>query len=164
MMEVFVLVERKAGIVKKILCTILGLLLAYCVLGMFVGATAVYMSLGSIIGCILWFVVRTCKEYEYSYFDGEVRFTKIKNKSRRKKIGVYNMDETLMIAPSGDRSVSNYENGSKIKVRNLTSGRKDAKVYVMVTKGANGQELIRFEPDEKILDAISRKYAQKVRR
>ena len=69
-----------------------------------------------------------------------------------------------MIAPSGDRSVYNYENESKYKVRNLTSGDKEAKVYTMVTKGENGTELVKFEPDEEFLNAICRKYAQKVRR
>lgn len=163
-MEVFILVEKKPSLARKVVSAVLIVLLAYCVLGMVVGATAAYMSFAAIIACILWFVKKRYTEYEYSFFDGDMRFTKIINKSKRKKGVLYNMDETVMIAPSGDRSVYNYENGTGMKVRDFTTGNKDAKVYVMVAKGQQGMELVRFEPDEELLDAICRKYAQKVKR
>lgn len=38
-------------------------------------------------------------EFEYSYFDGELRFAKIKNKSRRKRLGIYSMESVAAIAP-----------------------------------------------------------------
>jgi hypothetical protein len=74
------------------------------------------------------------------------------------------MDEVVIIAPAGDRSVYNYENDSKCKVRDLTSGDPEAKVYTMVAKGEKGMELVKFEPDEEILGEICKKYAQKVKR
>ena len=72
------------------------------------------------------------------------------------------MDNILVIAPEGDRSVYNYENDVQAKKRNLATGKKDAKVYVMVAKRESGIEIIRFEPDEKYLDAVCMKYPQKV--
>ena len=37
---------------------------------------------------IVWFVLMgNSKEFEYSYFDGEVRFAKVLNKNRRKSLG-----------------------------------------------------------------------------
>ena len=162
-MEVFMLVEKKKGALSYILFSLLAGLTVLFVFGtLFI--SPILFTIAILFGVFAWLIKRSCTEYEYSYFDGDVRFTKIKNKSRRKKIGLYVMDETILIAPSGDRSVYNHENNNSYKVRDLTSGNKDAKVYIMVTKGENGMELIKFEPDEQILDAICRKYAQKVKK
>jgi hypothetical protein len=117
-----------------------------------------------VFGFLAIFTMRRCVEFEYSYFDGELRMTKILNKSRRKKIALYNMDEVVLIAPAGDRSVYNHENNSAYKVRNLTSGDPEGKIYVMVAKGEKGMELIKFEPDEEFLSEICKKHAHKVKK
>ena len=70
--------------------------------------------------------------------------------------------EILVIAPEGDKSLYHYENDAQARKRNLTSGQRDRKVYVMVAKTENGMELTRFEPDEKYLNAVCIKYPQKV--
>lgn len=163
MYEVFVLVEKKRSVLMQFLtvfCLVLTLLSVLATILLI----PLFMTFALLFGVLTWFFKTRCAEYEYSYFDGEVRFAKILNKSRRKRIGIYSMDEVLMIAPSGDRSVYNYEKNSNLEVKNLTSGNKDAKVYIMVAKGASGQELIKFEPDEKFLDAVCVKYAQKVKK
>ena len=72
------------------------------------------------------------------------------------------MDDVLLIAPIDDRSAYKYVNDSKIRVRNLNSGQKDANVYVMVAKNEGALEMVKFEPDEKYLDAVCTKYGQKV--
>ena len=72
------------------------------------------------------------------------------------------MDYVQTIAPIEDRSLHNSLKNPNIKVRDLTSGDKSAKVYGILINIEEGQELIKFEPDEKILDAIGMKYGQKV--
>jgi hypothetical protein len=162
-MEKFMLVEKKKNFASKALQGA-NILLAVVMLLLTVIGGSIFIVFACIFGFLAFFIARRFIEFEYSYFDGEVRFTKIMNKSRRKKIAFYHMDETVLIAPAGDRSVYNYENDSKLKVRNLTSGEPEARVYVMVTKGEKGMELVKFEPDEEILGEICKKYAQKVKK
>ena len=99
-------------------------------------------------------------EYEYTYFDGDLRFAKIKNKAKRKKIADINMEDVVILAPKGDRGVYKYENDKNLKCINLTSGRADAKVYELIVKNEEGFMRIEFEPDEEILNAMMVKYAR----
>lgn len=161
-MEKFTLVEKKKSLLSKLLQGVFIILSVVTIMLALLGNPLFFLF--ACVFVFAFFMTKRCIEFEYSYFDGEVRFAKIINKSRRKKIGFYQMDETILIAPEGDRSIYNYENDSKTKVRNLTSGDPEAKVYAMVTKGEKGMELVRFEPDEEILGEICKKYAQKVKR
>ncbi len=99
-------------------------------------------------------------EFEYTYFDGDLRFAKIKNKAKRKKIADINMEDVVILAPKGDRGVYKYENDKNLKCINLTSGRADAKVYELIVKNEEGFMRIEFEPDEEILNAMMVKYAR----
>ena len=99
-------------------------------------------------------------EFEYTYFDGDLRFAKIKNKAKRKKIADINMDDVVILAPKGDRGVYKYENDKNLKCINLTSGRADAKVYELIVKNEEGFMRIEFEPDEEMLNAMMVKYAR----
>ena len=103
-------------------------------------------------------------EFEYSYFDGELRFAKIKNKSRRKRLGIYSMESVAAIAPAGDRSVYNYENGNEIKKIDYTSGQKDVPYYDIVIKSPDENVLIKAELDDKFLTEVEKKYRSKVKR
>ena len=99
-------------------------------------------------------------EFEYTYFDGDLRFAKIRNKAKRKKIADINMEDVVILAPKGDRGVYKYENDKNLKCINLTSGRADAKVYELIVKNEEGFMRIEFEPDEEILNAMMVKYAR----
>ena len=163
MFEVYVLVEKKKSVILSffsVFSYVMGALSALAVvLGIyFFVPTAVF-------GIILGFFLQTRRyEFEYSYFDGEVRFAKIINKANRKKLPGYNMAEVIAIAPIGDASVAQYEKDSKVTVRKLQSGYANRKLFVMVAKGEKGVELVYFEPDDKYLDAVCVKYGYKVRR
>ena len=162
-MEKFMLVEKKKNFASKALPGA-AILLAVVMLLLTVIGGSIFIVFACILGFLAFVIARRFIEFEYAYFDGEVRLAKIINKSTRKKIAFYHMDEVVIIAPAGDRSVYNYENDSKCKVRDLTSGDPEAKVYTMVAKGEKGMELVKFEPDEEILGEICKKYAQKVKR
>lgn len=161
MMEVYVLVERKKN----------PLIVFASILGMVLGGLLFLLSCYSpfffpfgialaLVGFAMIFFLN--KEYEYSYFDGEVRFAKIMNKSRRKRLRVLSMDEVIVLAPAGDRSVYKYENDRMVKVIDYTSGKKGCPCYDMVAAKGNSCIMIQFEPDEKYLDAVCVKYGQKV--
>lgn len=162
MFEVFVLVPvRKPFWVK--LASVVSLLLG--VASMLLACGNMFFTVLFIVFALLWYVLtfQAYMEYEYSYFDGEVRFARIMNKSHRKTLEVYNMNDVVTIAPAGDRSVYNYENDNKVKVKDYTSHKKGTPCYDLVIKKDSGSTLlIKYEPDDEYLDAVQVKYAQKV--
>ena len=99
---------------------------------------------------------------EDTYFDGDFRFAKIINKQKRKELIGYDIENVIIIAPKGDRGLYQYENNPQVKIRDLSSGRKNAKCYVLVAKTEENYQMTIFEPDEKYLDAVCIKYRQKV--
>ena len=113
---------------------------------------------------VIWylFAFRSEVEYEYTYYDGDLRFAKIRNKAKRKKIAYLSMDDVLTIAPKGDRSIYKYENDRSVTVKNIASGNAGAKLYEAVCKGENGITRYEFEPDEDMLNAIMVKYPRSV--
>lgn len=161
MFEVYVIVEKQKSLVMKFLsalCVVIGAYLVYFALGgwiLYMVSAVLFIGLG-------WFLYTRRVEYEYSYFDGDFRFAKIINKQKRKELKGYDAENVLIIAPKGDRSLYQYENGNQIKVRDFSSGKKDAKIYGMVAKTQAGDQLTWFEPDEEYLDAVCIKYGQKV--
>ena len=161
MFEVYVIVEKQKSLVTKFLsalCVVIGTYLAFFALRgliLFMVSAILFIGLG-------WFLYTRNIEYEYSYFDGEFRFARITNKQRRKELPGYDAKNVLIIAPKGNRSLYQYENGQQIKVRDLSSGKPDAKLYGMVVNTQAGTHLVWFEPDEEYLDAVCIKYAQKV--
>ena len=159
-MEVYVLVPVRrtfAGIFLGVLMLVLAVLslLGSCV-------TIFTLPFVFVFGG-LWYLImfQLNKEFEYSYFDGELRFAKVTNKSRRKALGSCTMDDVIQIAPAGDRSVSQYEREG-VKVIDYTSHDKDTAYYDMVLKKEGETLLIKFEPDDKYLEAVEFKYRQKV--
>lgn len=160
MMEVFVLVPRKKNIILQFV-------------GMFFLVLGVVMIVLSLLGAFIlmplavpalaigYFMNKRYNEYEYSYFDGDVRFAKITNKNKRKTLPGYNMEDVLVLAPIDDRSLHQYLNAEGVKIRDLTSGNPKAKVYGMVVR-SEGTVLVKYEPDEAYLNAVCVKYRHKV--
>jgi hypothetical protein len=118
----------------------------------------------AILFALLWYFLgfRSDTEFEYTYYDGDLRMAKIRNKSRRKNLLNVSMDDVVVIAPRGDRSVYQYENDRNLPCKNFSSGEPGAKVYELVCKGDKGFRRYEFEPDEEMLDAIMVKYARLV--
>ena len=85
---------HKAGMIAFFVLTCLCL-----VLSMFV--SPVMFLVPTIIFGVIWylFAFRSEVEYEYTYYDGDLRFAKIRNKAKRKKIAYLSMDDVLTIAP-----------------------------------------------------------------
>lgn len=160
-MEVYVLIPVRKSF-ATVFMAVLSMVLALLSLLLTCAGVQVFAALVVIFG-VLWyfFAFRSNKEFEYSYFDGDVRFAKVMNKSRRKSLGSCSMEEVIQIAPAHDSSVHRYEEDKTIRVKDYTSHtQKD--YYVMIIQKAGNTSLIKFEPDEKYLDAIEIKYRQKL--
>lgn len=111
-----------------------------------------------------WGTFRTGLEYEYTYFDGDLDFDKIRAKSKRKHILSIHMDNVTSIVPENDPSLYNIHQNSGAKIVDVSSRKPDRKVYEIVHQDAGVTTCIRFEPDEKFLDSISIKYGRKITR
>ena len=161
MTEVYVLVERKKSTLMRV---VTAAVLAIGILFALFSMIAPLFLSGALILLVVWyfFLFRSSKEYEYSFFDGELRFAKIMNKSRRKRLRVFTMDEVIQIAPAVDRSIYKYEQDNTVKKIDYTSGNKDVPYYNLIMKNEDGINMISYEPDDKYLDAICVKYGQKV--
>lgn len=161
--------REKLVIVPKVKTTgkkILNIALFVLTCAMFVVAILMpgLFSIPAIVLAVIWYFLtfQSDMEFEYTYYDGELRFAKIRAKRRRKNLGEVRMEDVLAFAPRGERSVYKYENDNSLSYKNLTSGRTDAKVYELVFKAEKGICRYEFEPDEDMLDAIRVKYPRSV--
>ena len=161
MLEVYVLVERQKSIIMKFFTVLSFVAGAYFMYASLVGLI-IFFALAAPLIALGWFLKTRNVEFEYSYFDGDFRFAKIISKQKRKELIGYEADNIIVIAPKDDRSIYQYHKNPQVKVRDLSSGNKDAKVYAMVAKVEEGMHMTLFEPDEKYLDAVCIKYRQKV--
>lgn len=162
MREVLVIVPRKQGGSNKVL-VVVWFVLACLMFVLAIGAPVIF-TIPAVVFAGLWYFQTFLSEveFEYTYYDGDLRFAKIRAKSRRKSIAQIEMDDVIMVAPKGDRSVTKYENDSNIPCKSLTSKAVDAKVYELICKADKGVSRYEFEPDEEMLDAMRVKYPRVV--
>lgn len=157
MNEKLVIVPKKNTAGKKILNTVWFALALLFLLTAFL--MPIFFLVAMVFAAVWYFqAFQSDIEYEYTYFDGEFRFAKIKAKRKRKNLGNVEMEDVVAIAPKGDRSVYKYETDRNLTCRNLTSGEAGAKVYELIYKGEKGFCRYEFEPDEEMLDAVMVKY------
>ncbi len=162
MHEKLVIVPKRTSALKKVLNIVwfalacVSLLMAIIAPGIFLIPAVVFIAIW------VWQTFRSNVEYEYTYYDGDLRIAKIKNKAKRKRIAAISMEDVIIIAPKGDRSVYKYENDNQLQHKSFTSGAPDAKVYEMIFKGEKNVIRYEFEPDEEMLDAMMIKYARLV--
>ncbi len=160
MSEVLVIVPVRRSFSTSFLSSMWLVLTVFSLLLFCPNILALFLAM---IFSVLWYVTtfHSGKEYEYSFCDEEVQFAKITNKSRRKTLCTYSMDEVIQVAPEGDRSVFSYENDRQNKLVDYSSHR-NRPCYDMVVQRSGNVIVIRFEPDDDFLDAIARKYQQKL--
>ncbi len=115
-MEVFCLTPQKTPISKILLGWLCLVLAIFCV--MLSGLIhPMIMIVAIVFGFAFYFLaLRGSIEYECSYFDGDIRFARIRAKSSRKNLPSYRIDDVVTIAPAGDRSVYRDENDKQDKV------------------------------------------------
>lgn len=161
MSEKLVIVPRKLTTTRKFVRIFLFVLACLFLLG------ATFLSpllffVPAIIVTVLWVwqAFYSNVEFEYTYYDGDLVFAKIKNKAKRKKIADINMNDVLICAPKGDRALYKYENDNSIKCKKLVSGMEGTKVYGIVVKGEAAITRYEFEPDEEFLEAMRIKFPQ----
>lgn len=104
-------------------------------------------------------------EWEYTYVDAELDVDKIFNRSKRKRMGTYEIKKAEVIAPAHSHRLDYYNSNPKIKAVDYTSRypQREKKVYAMVIESEKkGLEKILFEPSQEMLDDMRRRAPHKV--
>ncbi|MBE5929214.1 MAG: hypothetical protein E7267_07620 [Lachnospiraceae bacterium] len=109
---------------------------------------------------VVWFWPRFNIEWEYIFVDGQLDFDTISGGERRKTRLRIDFDEVEVVAPLKSHALDAYRH---YKVRDYSSLRKDANIYVVVAKvGEEGLNQIYFEPNEKMVEKMKNKAPRKV--
>ncbi|MCC8182809.1 MAG: hypothetical protein LIO45_07575 [Clostridiales bacterium] len=102
-------------------------------------------------------------EYEYQYLDGSLRIDRITNRSRRKRLGMYAMENLTLMAPEGHDRLAPYASRNDIKVLDYSSRDPTAELrYMLVFQGGGVVQLLLLEPTEAMVQAMWRAAPSKV--
>lgn len=154
-----ILISRKTPMRDTVLK---GLLIAATALCFIVGLVMPLFLIGAIaLGILCYFKVpKFDVEYEYLYVNGELDVDAIYSKQKRKRLGSYDMAELEVLAPSESHALDPYR--GKLKIKDYTSLDPQKKSYLLIFNKDKGQEMVKFELDDEVLQDIRRIAPRKV--
>lgn len=154
-----VMVKREQTIAGRVLC--LGmkwLCLSFAAL-FFLSRNLIMLLLAILFGVAMYFArMNTNLEFEYLYVDRELTIDKIMAQEKRKTVIKVNMERLDVLAPLGSYRLDDYKNRLG-KTADYSSGRKDAKRYMLVYEG---QSAMIIEPGEQMVRMIKNNMPRKV--
>lgn len=156
-----ILIKRNTPVGNKILK---GLLIALAAISIFIGLVFwPLLIVGAVLIVVCWlFVPKLEVEYEYLYVNGELDIDAIYSKQKRKKMGSYDASELEILAPENSHELDSFKNKKDLKLKDYTSLDPHAKCYILVFNKEKGQEMIKVELDESILNDLRRIAPRKV--
>ncbi len=157
-----ILIQRETPFVNKlikaalIVFTVLLVIVAFLLHPLLLVAAVIF-------GCVSFFylIPKLEVEYEYLYVNGELDIDVIYSKQKRKKVASYNVNDLEILAPERSHALDAYRNRN-LKVRDFSSGKEGAKTYLFVFNTDKGQEMLKAEPGEIILNDMRRLAPRKV--
>ncbi len=116
------------------------------------------------LGIVTWiYLPRMDVEFEYLYVNGSLDIDRIFSKMKRKKAEQYELTEQLeLLAPENSHELDHYRNGKKLPLKDYTSGEENIHAWMMVINASKGQELVRVELEDQIVQDIRRFAPRKV--
>lgn len=123
-----------------------------------------FLLAGLALAVVLYLLVlpRFDVEYEYLYVNGGLDIDVIYSKQKRKKAASYDVNEMELLAPEKSHALDSYKNGNNVKIRDFSSGKPDARSYILVFNKEKERELVKVELDEDIIRDIRRLAPRKV--
>ena len=123
----------------------------------------IILLLAVVMGVVDYFKLPSLDlEYEYLYVNGELDIDKIMSKQKRKRVGSYDMKKVEIVAPKNSHELDSFKNKKDLKLKDYTSLDPHAKCYILVFNKEKGQEMIKVELDESILNDFRRIAPRKV--
>lgn len=155
------LVKQKTGGIKVFFRVLLIMLtVAFAVLGLLT-YSAMLLLVALILGIGVYFVNRyTNLEYEYMYLDKELTIDKVMNKSKRKRVGVFEIERMEILAPINSHQLDSYKN-RQVKTVDYSIGEElqPDRRYAMYY---NGEKRMLLSPSPELLKAIHNVAPRKV--
>ena len=146
-------VIKKAGVIALVIVLIAG--------GLFITPLLLIAAVGA--GIFAYFVITGLDlEYEYLYVNGDFDIDKIMNKTRRKRVASYTLEEMEIIAPSSSHDLDPWR--GKASVKDYTSGQMNKNSYTALYNTSSGQLLVMLELDEDVIRDIRRLAPRKISR
>lgn len=139
-------------IIMTVLCMILGL----------GGLWPLLIAGVALIAACVFVIPKFDVEFEYLYVNGELDVDAIYSKQKRKKKGSYDVSELEILAPENSHELDSFKNKKDLKLNDYTSLDPNAKSYIMVVNKEKGQEMIKVELDDYILNDLRRMAPRKV--
>lgn len=154
------LVSRGVSTGAKFLRILLVMLTAaFGLLGLMGFVIALLIAL--IFGFVTWFVyMHTDTEYEYLYLDREIKVDRILNKSKRKRVAVFEVERMEVFAPINSYHLDNYKN-RQVKVSDYSSGKEKQPEARYAFYYEGGQKII-LEPSPEFIKAVQNVAPRKV--
>lgn len=110
-------------------------------------------------GLIIYFLPSKDIAYEYVFVDGQIDFDCIIGGNKRKHKKRTDLDKIDLVAPEGSPSLNQYSN---LPLIDFSSGHKDDRHFIAISRTDSGQERIKFTPDEKLIENMKFKGRSKI--
>lgn len=162
------LVERRPSVLSKvfkivaIIVDVVAIALAIMITFFIPGYFILVCVLAGIGWLVTWVAFRFGNvEYEYSYFDGEFTVDKILNKSKRKRIRRFDFAKVDRVALAS-ANVFGDRPGMERAFYDCSDNDPETEDYIaLVMEDQQDTFLIRFSPNEELLEMLKKKYSRK---
>lgn len=134
----------------------------FCFLVGFLYAKMILMLVGLILmGFGFYLLPKLNVEWEYVFCDGQLDFDRISGGAKRKTMLRVDFEHLVVVAPKNSHALDGYRHNG-VAVKDFTSLDEGKNVYGMVITGGEQNQLIFFEPSEKMLAAMKQKAPRKI--
>ena len=129
--------------------------------GLFV--SPVILVLAVIFGVVSYLVIpKTDIEYEYLFVNGELDIDMVMAKTKRKKVNTFDLREADLIAPVNSQRMAYYNNNSKLKILDYSSGDESHRRFAVIIRADGDTCKVIIEPDDTMAQAIKNSAPSKV--
>lgn len=150
------LVKAKSSMLLKVAKVVLiAVTVATGLLGMM--GFIFFLLIAVVAGVLAYFVgLNADVEYEYLYLDKEITIDKVMAQSKRKRMGVYQLDKMEVVAPTDSYHLDAYRNRT---VQEIDYSGTETKEFVIYYEG--GKKII-LSPSEELVAALRNVAPRKV--
>lgn len=130
-----------------------------CFVLLFVAAvilkSVIWLIIAIAVDVVLLYLVPSTKvEYEYVYVDGQIDFDRIIAGNSRKNMFRTDIENAIKICPASSHSLDQFKS---LPMKDFSTKDPEDRHFVIVAKADKGQYMVKFTPDEKLLDEIKEK-------
>ena len=116
-----------------------------------------------VLGIACYFIVpKTDLEYEYLFVNGELDIDMVMAKTKRKKVNTFDLREADLIAPVNSQRMAYYNNNSKLKILDYSSGDESHRRFAVIIRADGDTCKVILEPDDTMAQAIKNSAPSKV--